>query len=47
MKKYYTPEIELEILSTSDICNISDLKQAFSDSGESPTVSWENNEYWK
>ena len=26
MKKYYTPEIEFEIISTSDICTISTLK---------------------
>lgn len=42
MKKYYTPEIELEIISTSDICTASggDLTAVFTSSGESPKISW-------
>jgi len=40
MKKYYTPEIELEIISTSDICTTSNLSNVYAASGESPKISW-------
>ena len=45
MKKYYTPEIELEIISTSDICTISTLSLD-AEVGESPMISW-NSDLWK
>ena len=39
MKKYYTPEIELEIISTSDICTLSTL--TLSDNTDNVTeISW-------
>ena len=44
MKKYYTPEIELEIISTSDICSISVLSlDGDNGIGESPEISWNSN----
>ena len=49
MKKYYTPEIELEIISTSDICAASDegdLESVFATSGAPEKVSW-TSPLWK
>jgi hypothetical protein len=48
MKKYYTPEIEFEIISTSDICTSSGtLLTWYEEAGASPKVSWNDTDLWK
>ena len=43
MKKYNTPEIEFEMISTSDICVASTLMN--SGSGEAPKLSWSSGDW--
>lgn len=48
MKKYYTPEIEFEIISTSDICTGSKLALDGDEGvGYSYEVKWSNTDLWK
>lgn len=45
MKKYMTPEIELEIISTSDICAVS-TTLSFEDEGSATKISWNDSTKW-